>query len=76
MPCRKTIHHYHEPGHLHELTFSCYRRMPLLTNDPWRAMLAQCIEAAGEEASMHLVGFVVMPEHVPWIVYPNPPARQ
>ena len=73
MPCRKTIHHYHEPGHLHELTFSCYRRMPLLTNDSWRAMLARCIEAAGEEASMHLVGFVFMPEHVHLIVYPTVP---
>lgn len=30
---RKTIKQFHEPGHLHELTFSCYRRLPLLTND-------------------------------------------
>ena len=26
------MRHYHEPGDLHELTFSSYRRMPLLTN--------------------------------------------
>ena len=32
-PHRKRIRHYHEPGELHECTFSCYR-MPLLTNDP------------------------------------------
>jgi putative transposase len=74
MPHRKTIRHYHEPGHLHELTFSCYRRMPLLTNDAWRAMLAKCIDSAGEEASMHLVGFVFMPEHIHLIVYPTNPA--
>jgi|GEM_PF-4802850 len=30
------MRHFHEVGHLHELTFSCYRRMPLLTNDTWR----------------------------------------
>ena len=29
------MRHFHEAGHLHELTFSCYRRMPLLTNDSW-----------------------------------------
>jgi hypothetical protein len=39
MPHRKTVRHFEEPGHLHELTFSCYRRMPLLTNDDWRRRL-------------------------------------
>ena len=33
------MRHDHEVGHLHELTFSCYRRMPLLTNDAWREEL-------------------------------------
>src|SRR5713226_1926649 len=28
---RKTVKHYHEPGDLHELTFSCYERRQLLT---------------------------------------------
>ena len=32
MPHRKTVRRFHEPGDLHELTFSCYRRMPLLAN--------------------------------------------
>ncbi len=41
MPHRKTIKHYHEPGDFHELTFSCYRRMPLLTNDAWRGDFAR-----------------------------------
>ena len=36
---RKRVRHYNEPGHCHELTFSCYRRMPLLTNDDWREKL-------------------------------------
>ncbi len=30
-PHRKRVKHFHEPGDLHELTFSCYRRLPLLT---------------------------------------------
>jgi hypothetical protein len=32
MTHRKTVRHYHEVGHPPELTFSCYRQLPLLTN--------------------------------------------
>jgi putative transposase len=73
MAHRKTVRHFHEAGHLHELTFSCYRRMPLLTNDTWREKLARCLEAAGEETAMELVGFVFMPEYVHRLVYPAVP---
>ncbi len=71
MAHRKTVRHFHEPGHLHELTFSCYRRMPFLTNDAWRENLARCVQAAGDEWAMQLVGFVFMPEHVHLLVYPT-----
>jgi putative transposase len=73
MAHRKTVRHFHEVGHLHEFTFSCYGRLPLLTNDTWREKLARCVEAAGKEASMALVGFVFMPEHVHLLVYPTAP---
>ena len=33
---RKRVLHYDEPGDCRELTFSCYRRLPLLTNDYWQ----------------------------------------
>ena len=71
LPHRKRIKHYHEPGHLHELTFSCYRRMPLLTNDGWRAMLAESINRATERHHYRLIAFVFMPEHVHLLVYPD-----
>ncbi|HEY6564218.1 MAG TPA: transposase [Pirellulaceae bacterium] len=70
---RKTVKHYHEPGDLHELTFSCYRRMPLLTNDDWRKRLSRFIENAKREMSFDLVAFVYMPEHVHLLVYPTLP---
>jgi len=73
MAHRKTVRHFHETGHLHELTFSCYRRMPLLTNDVWREKLARCVEAAGKETAFELVGFVFMPEHAHLLVYPTAP---
>jgi putative transposase len=69
-PHRKLVKHYHEPGDLHELTFSCYKRQPLLTNDAWRRQLARCIDAAGEECQIRLAAFVFMPEHVHLLVVP------
>ena len=38
---RKRVRHFHEPGDLHELTFSCDQRMPILTNDVWRTLPCQ-----------------------------------
>jgi len=64
------VKHVHEPGHLHELTFSCYQRRPLLTNDRWRRYLADSIRAAGEQFNFQLVAFVFMPEHVHLLTLP------
>lgn len=67
-PNRKTVKHYHEPGHLHELTFSCFRRLPLLTNEEWRWQLARCLDDAGKRESLSLTAFVFMPDHVHLLV--------
>lgn len=71
-PHRKLVKHYHEPGDLHELTFSCYHRLPLLTNDPWRRILARSIDEAGNLTGIQLAAFVFMPEHVHLLVVPSP----
>jgi putative transposase len=68
---RKRVKHIHEPGHLHELTFSCYRRLPLLTNDLWQVMLAESIDRAIERHHYRLIAFVLMPEHVHLLVLPE-----
>lgn len=70
---RKTFKRYHEPGHFHELTFSCYRRKQLLTTDTGRVKLAEFIDAANQAAGMNLVAFVFMPEHVHLLVFPTQP---
>jgi putative transposase len=72
-PHRKTVRRHHEPGDCHELTFSCYRRMPLLTNDVWRRLLAGSIDRALRGHSFRVVAFVFMPEHVHLLVYPAGP---
>ena len=45
-PHRKRIKHFYDAGHLHELTFNCYRRMTLRTNNLWRAMSPESIDRA------------------------------
>jgi hypothetical protein len=70
-PHRKRVKHYDEPGHLHELTFSCFQRRPLLTNHQWRCMLSECIERATERHGYTLHAFVFMPEHVHLLVLPG-----
>ncbi len=70
---RKKVKHYHEPGDFHELTFSCYSRMPLLTDDDWRRRLSPHIDRACQEWLFDLVAFVYMPEHVHLLVYPRLP---
>lgn len=67
----KTVKHYHEPGDLHELTFSCYHRFKLLTNETWRSYLARAIDEATEQHRISLVTYVFMPEHVHLLVYPR-----
>ncbi len=68
---RKQVHHFHEPGDLHELTFSCYHHLPLLTNDHWRQLFCRAIDRAIERHSYRLVAFVLVPEHVHLLVLPT-----
>ncbi len=68
---RKTVRRFHEPGDCHELTFSCYRRLPLLTDDDWCRLLSEGLDRAMRGHGFRLVAFVFMPEHVHLLVYPS-----
>jgi putative transposase len=69
----KLVRRFHEPGDFHEMTFSCYHRMPLLSDDDWRRMLPESIDRAVRSHDFRLVAFVFMPEHVHLLVYPTVP---
>ena len=69
-PHRKRVRHYDLPGHCHELTFSCYRRYPLLTNDDWLEQLSRAIDSANDRHGWQLAAFVFMPEHVHLLMHP------
>ncbi len=70
----KTLQRVHDPGDCHELTFSCFQRLPLL-NETRLALLAECLTNALRICDLNLVAFVFMPEHVHLIVYPENPAK-
>jgi putative transposase len=51
-------------GHLHFITFSCYRRLPLLGTARARNIFVQVLDQVRYRFVLKLVGYVVMPEHV------------
>jgi REP-associated tyrosine transposase len=51
-------------GHLHFITFSCYRRQPLLGTPRSRNIFVEILDQVRYRFVLKLVGYVVMPEHV------------
>jgi len=60
-------------GHLHFITFSCYRRLPLLGSAKARDRFVRVLDQVRKESGFKLVGYVVMPEHVHLLL--SEPAR-
>jgi putative transposase len=67
---RKLVRHFDDLRDVHELTFSCYRRWPLLADEHRRSMLAESIDRGTERHGYSLAAFVFMPEHVHLLVFP------
>jgi putative transposase len=70
---QKRRHTFNEPGHAHELTFSCYSGFPFLNSERTCLWLADSINQARKNLNFALWAFVFMPEHVHMIVYPRDP---
>ncbi|MCO6046928.1 transposase [Aeoliella sp. ICT_H6.2] len=75
-PHRKRVRHFDQQGEIHELTFSCYHRWPLLEDDWRREQLSQSIERAMASYHWRLAAFVYMPEHVHLLVLPTAPGAK
>jgi len=76
VPHRKGVQHFNEPGHCHELTFSCFHRLPLLTHDPLCCLLSQSLDRALVQQGFWLPAFVYMPEHIHLLVFPVTPTAR
>ncbi len=68
---RQHRRNYNEPGHAHELTFSCYRGFKFLKAERTCQWLADAIGHARIELNFDLWAYVFMPEHVHLIVWPE-----
>ena len=70
-PHRKQVRSYNEPGHAHELTFSCFHRLPLFSRDRSRKWFLEALESARKRRNLDLWADVIMPEHVHVILCPR-----
>jgi putative transposase len=68
---RKLRASWNEPGHAHELTFSCRNRWPLLSKDRTRNWLIQALDRARRRHHFDLWAYVIMPEHVHVLLFPR-----
>ncbi|MGI8770826.1 MAG: REP-associated tyrosine transposase [Acidobacteriaceae bacterium] len=59
---------FHSNGHLHFLTFSCYRRLPKLGAIYDRDVFVAALEEMRMRWRFRVIGYVVMPEHVHLLV--------
>lgn len=68
---RKRMKRREGPNEVRFLTFSCYHRLPLLT-DPWIAdFFLHTLGEARAERRCELFAYVVMPEHVHLLLRPH-----
>ena len=68
---RKLRRSYNTPGHAHELTFSCYRRLPLLQSDYARRYFIEALDRARQKWNFEVWAYVLMPEHVHLLLFPR-----
>src|SRR6266849_4860963 len=55
---------YYGHGHLHFITFSCYRRWPLLRSVRAKNAFVKILNQVRDRHGSSVVGYVVMPEHI------------
>jgi putative transposase len=70
---RNPLQRYYGRGDLHFITFSCYRRRPLLGTRRARERFVKVLEEVRLRHEFEIVGYVVMPEHVHLLI--SEPAR-
>jgi putative transposase len=58
--------------HLHFVTFSCYRRLPLLRSVGSRNLFVKTLGEVRDRYGFALVGYVVMPEHIHLLISEPP----
>jgi putative transposase len=68
---RKLCRRYDVPGDAHCLTFSCFRRLPLLGRDRSRRWMLDALNLGRSQGKYDLWAYVIMPEHVHVVLLPH-----
>jgi putative transposase len=69
----KTRRAFNIPGEAHELTFTCYHRLPLLVKDRTRKWFLEALTWVRQRYSVELWAYVIMPEHAHVLLFPTKP---
>jgi len=64
---------YNDPGHMHFLTFSCYRDLHLLESDRSRRWFLDALHNTRANQDVDVHAYVIMPEHVHVLLRPRQP---
>jgi hypothetical protein len=65
-------HSHYGRGHLHFITFTCYRRLPLLHSFRARNVFVHILDQVRDRYDCSLAGYVVNPEHT-YLLISEPP---
>ena len=70
-PHRKLLRRWEGTRDVRFLTFSCYGRLPLLSNDGIKQLFVERLTLAKRRHSFRLLAWVLMPEHVHLLILPD-----
>jgi len=70
-PTGKTRRTYNTPGEVHELTFSCLRKMPLLRSSHAKSVFLEELNQARTNLNFEVWAFVLMDDHVHLLIRPK-----
>ena len=64
------LKHYDNTGTARFVTFSCYKKRPLLIDERAKEILISEIQKAREKYCFKIIGYVIMPNHVHLVLIP------
>ena len=71
MPTKQKMKRIEDPNHIRFLTFSCYKQLPLFNNDRIKDAFVDHIHNTRNTTGCHLIAWVIMPEHVHLLIWPD-----
>ncbi len=69
MPSR--LQRHDEPGQVHFITFSCFRRLRFLQHDVVKLTFINAMKRVRDKFHIRWIGYVIMPEHIHLLVVPQ-----